>query len=148
MKTKSKIKRVNLNITGRSEPVIFGIVAAEPDYKLSLDLNRKLGIALKNSDPVIIHDENQSELTFSRFSDFSHPGGIVYEITSNRSGKNCLIKKMKNIDYFFLIHDIDNNDDINRILSLIRQSDLVTAALLIDPDVTNDRNFKYLISAV
>jgi hypothetical protein len=145
MKSAPKIKKVTLNISGSNEPVLFGIVAAEPDYKLSLALNRKLGISLKNIAPVILQEEIDNGLLFSRFSDSSNSSGRVYDLTSNRSGKSCLIRKMKNIDYFLQIHDIDNEPDIGRILSMLRETDCITAAFKITTDIIKDRNLKYLI---
>ena len=145
MKSEPKIRRVKLDISGSNEPVIYGIVASEPDYKLSLALNRKLGISLKNTAPVILQEENDNELLFSRFSDSSNSSGLVYDLTSNRSGKSCLIRKMKNIDYFFQIHDIDNEPDAGWILSLLRETDCITAVFNITTDIIKDRNLKYLI---
>jgi len=145
MKSAQKIRRVTLNISATNEPVLYGIVAAEPDYKLSLALNRKLGISLKNTAPVILQEENNNELLFSRFSDSSDSSGLVYDLTSNRSGKSFLIRKMKNIDYFLQIHDIDNESDIVRILSLLRETDCITAVFKISTEIIKDRNLKYLI---
>ena len=145
MKSAQKIRRVTLNISATNEPVLYGIVAAEPDYKLSLALNRKLGISLKNTAPVILQEENNNELLFSRFSDSSDSSGLVYDLTSNRSGKSFLIRKMKNIDYFLQIHDIDNESDKIRILSLLRETDCITAVFKISPEIIKDRNLKYLI---
>ena len=145
MKSAQKIRRVTLNISATNEPVLYGIVAAEPDYKLSLALNRKLGISLKNTAPVILQEENNNELLFSRFSDSSDSSGLVYDLTSNRSGKSFLIRKMKNIDYFLQIHDIDNESDNIRILSLLRETDCITAVFKISTEIIKDRNLKYLI---
>ena len=145
MKSAQKIRRVTLNISATNEPVLYGIVAAEPDYKLSLALNRKLGISLKNTAPVILQEENNNELLFSRFSDSSDSSGLVYDLTSNRSGKSFLIRKMKKIDYFLQIHDIDNESDIVRILSLLRETDCITAVFKISTEIIKDRNLKYLI---
>jgi len=148
MKSVPKIKRVTLNISGSNDPVLFGIVSAEPDYRLSLALNRKLGISLKNIAPVVLQEDNNDELVFSRFSDSSNLSGLVYDLTSNRSGKSCLIRKMKNIDYFLQIHDIDNEPDAGRILSLLRETDSITAAFKITTEIIKDRNLKYLIGQV
>lgn len=145
MKKTPKIRRVTLNNIQSTESVLLGVVAAEPDYKLSLALNKKLGISLKNSDPVIIPDENNNEQIFSRFSYTSNVTGIIYDLISNRSGKQFLIRKMKNIDYFFLIHDIDNETSSAQILSLVRESDYVTAAFKIETNIIKDKNIKYLI---
>jgi hypothetical protein len=144
MKATPKIKRVKLKISENPESVLFGIVAAEPDYKLSLSLNRKLGISLRQISPVIIHDEKDSELTFSRFSDSSSSTDLVYDLISNRSGKNCLIRKLKNIDYIFQVHDTENEADNNQILSLLRETECVTAVFKIDPETIKEKNLQYI----
>ena len=145
MKSIRKVTRVKLKINQKDEFILLGIVSAEPDYKLSLALNRKLGISLKNTAPVILQEENNNELLFSRFSDSSNSSGLVYDLTSNRSGKSFLIRKMKNIDYFLQIHDIDNESDNIRILSLLRETDCITAVFKISTEIIKDRNLKYLI---
>lgn len=48
MRNNQKITRVQLNIDQNEEVILIGIVSADPDYKLSLALNRKFGISLKN----------------------------------------------------------------------------------------------------
>ena len=145
MKSAPKIKRVTLNISENTESLLFGIVAAEPDYKISLALNRKLGISLKSADPVILQEENNNELLFSRFFSSSDSPDLVYDLTSNRSGKNYLIKKMRNIDYFLQVHNIDNDTDTGRILSLLREMDCVTAAFKIGKEIIKDKNITFLV---
>jgi flagellar biosynthesis protein FlhB len=44
------------------------------------------------------------------------------------------IKKMKNIDYLFQVHNIDNESGINQILSVLRDIDCVTAVFKIGLD--------------
>jgi len=145
MKSAAKIKRVTLNISENTEPLLFGIVAAEPDYKISLALNRKLGISLKSADPVILKEENDDELLFSRFSSPSDSPDLVYDLTSNRSGKSYLIRKMRNIDYFLQVHNADNETDTGKILSLIRETDCVTAAFKIGAEIIKDKNVRFLV---
>ena len=145
MKSAPKIKRVTLKISENTEPLLFGIVASEPDYKISLALNKKLGISLKSADPVILQEENDIELLFSRFSSSPDSPDIAYDLTSNRSGKNYLIRKMRNIDYFLQIHNIDNESDTGRILSLIRETDCITAAFKIGKEIIKDRNIRFLV---
>ncbi len=145
MKSAPKIKRVTLKISENAEPLLFGIVAAEPDYKISLALNKKLGISLKSADPVILKEENDEELLFSRFSSTPDSPDLVYDLTSNRSGKNYLIRKMRNIDYILQIHNVDNEADTGTILSLIREIDCVTAAFKIGSEIIKDKNIRFLV---
>lgn len=145
MKTTPKIKRVQLRVYQNDESVFLGIVSSEPDYKLSLALNKNLKISLKNTSPVIINDEPDNEMTFSRFSDSSASQNLIYDLTSNRSGKNYLIRKLKNIDYIFRIHDPDNEININQVISTLRDAECITAVFSIDPESIKDRNLNHLI---
>lgn len=139
-----KIKRIQLNINQNNESVILGIVSAEPDYKLSLALNKKFRISLKSISPVTLHDNN-SELTFSRFSDATGSPDLIYDLISNRTGKNFFLKKLKNIDYIFQISDPGNDSDINNIISSLREIDCITAVFNIDIKTIKDKHLQYLI---
>jgi hypothetical protein len=108
MKNTQKITRVQLKISQKDDSLLLGIVSAEPDYKLSLSINRKFRISLKNISPLKIAEESGSEHVFSRFSDSSGSPDILYNLTSNRSGKSFLLKKLKNIDYIFQVQDSEN----------------------------------------
>ena len=68
MKESTKIRRLTLNPGANNEWILFGIVAAEPDYRVSLALNKKLGTTLYSTKALTIHDENEKELIFSKFS--------------------------------------------------------------------------------
>jgi len=139
-----KIKRIRLEGGQKYESVLLGIVSAEPDYKLSLALNRKFGISLKNNPPVIIQN-NLPELSFSRFSDVSGSTDLTYDLISNRTGKNFLLKKLKNIDYIFQIHDPGNEIDISTTINMLRGIDCITAVFKIDPETIKDKNLLFLI---
>lgn len=145
MKTRIKVQRVQLSINQNNESVIFGIVSAEPDYKLSLALNRKLKISLKNDNPVIVNDKPGIDLVFSRFTDLSGTPEGGRDLTSNRSGRDFLLKKLKNIDYLFILHDKENERSINKMLSKIKDIEGVIAAFKIDPGSLKDKNLQYII---
>lgn len=148
MRASPKIKRITLDISDNNEWILFGLVTTEPDYKLSLTLNNKFRISLRNTTPVTISDENDNEFIFSRFSNSSNSPGMICELTSNHSGKISLIKKIKNIDYFLLIHDIYKEIKPGDILSILRETDCITAAFKLDPDMIKDRNLKYIINQI
>ena len=144
IKTTPKIKRVRLKINKDSESVLLGIVSSEPDYKLSLHLNKKLKLSLKNHTPLILTDKSGGEITFSRFSDSKTSPGISFELISNRNGKNFLLKKLRNIDYIFHINNHDNEADINHIPALLRNTESITAVFTIDPESLKDKNLSYV----
>lgn len=139
-----KIKKVQLKVNQNFESALFGIVSSEPDYKLSLTINRKLKIALRNVSPLLIPDST-SEITFSRFSDNTTSSDLTYELVSNRSGKNILLKKLKNIDYILQVYDPDNETDTGKIVAILRNIDHITAVFNLDPGKIKDKNLQYLI---
>jgi hypothetical protein len=143
LKKSLKITRIELPPDDHGDVSILGIVSSDPHYKLSLGLNRKLGINLKSSDPAVIPDDT-GDHNFTRFSDAGDPGPVVHLI-SNRAEKNYLIKKLRNIDYFLVIPDLRIHFEKESIITLIREIDTVTAVFDIDYKSLNDRNKIYLI---
>jgi hypothetical protein len=145
MKNQGKVTRVKLDINQADDFILFGLVSSEPDYKLSLLLNRKLRISLKNISPVRLEGNNGSELLFSRFSDSSSSPEKVFNLISNRSDKKFLINKLKNIDFIFLLQDPDNENIISQITSSLREITSITAVFYLEIDSIKDKNLNYII---
>jgi len=143
MQNIQRVKRVQLKLNQINNFLLLGLVTSEPDYKLSLTLNNKFRISLKNISPVEISDDNESVLTFSRFSD-TDSSGIMYNLISNRSGKYFLLRKLKNIDYIFQVHDSENINNINLITDSLREIESVNAVFGIDTNTLKDKNLHYL----
>lgn len=145
MKSGAKVKRVQLKDNHAANSAIIGIVTAEPDYKLSLALNRKLKISLRNDTPVTISEDGVNNRSFSRFSDNSGSPLIYYELTSNRTGKNFLLKKLKNIDFIFQVHNPDSVETVRKIAGTLKEIECITAVFQIDPSTIKDKNIHYII---
>lgn len=144
MKSTQKVTRVKLNIDQKNDYILLGLVSSEPDYKLSLSLNKKFRISLKNISPLRVTGDNESELTFSRFSNNDNLTDLVFSLVSNRSGKNFLLNKLKNIDYLFQIQNSNNEVNLKNIASNLREIDTVTAVFIIDINTIKDKNLQYL----
>jgi len=144
MKSVQKITRLQLKINQSIDFILLGLVSSEPDYKLSLILNKKFRIFLKNISPVKLADYRGSELTFSRFSHTSDSPEIIFNLISNRSGKNFLLKKLKNVDYLMQVQDPDNKSNIKSIVAGLREIDSITAVFNIDLNTIKDKNLQYL----
>lgn len=145
MRNSQKIKRIHLSVNEQDMPAVIGIVTSDPDYKISLRLNKKLNISLRNTDPVEFRDNDGNNLVFSRFSDVSKTPDSTIHLISNRSEKYFLLKKLLNIDYLLLLHDPGKNFDTGMIMPQIREIDSVTGVFNIDLKTLRDKNLKYLI---
>jgi hypothetical protein len=145
MKSRQKITRVQLKISAAEEYSLLGIVTTEPDYKLSLSLNKKLKISLKNNSPIDIRGHNGAHLNFSRFSDDNGAPDIVYNLISNRSEKDFLLKKLKKIDYFFQVHTPGGDYNTDHLTTSLRGIETITAVFNLNPGEIKDKNLHYLI---
>jgi hypothetical protein len=145
MNNSQKITRIHLSVNEQDEPVILGIVTPDPDYKLSLKLNKKLRISLRNAKPVEFRDNDGDDFVFSKFADSSVAPDSVFQLVSNRSGNNYLLKKLKNIDYLLIIRDPGKNFKLEQVMLQIREIDSITGVFKIDFKTLKDKNLKYLI---
>jgi hypothetical protein len=144
MKSIQKVTKVQLEINQKVEFLLLGLVSAEPDYKLSLAINKKFRISLKNISPIKIIDDSGHEHFFSRFSDAGKTPDTVFNLVSNRSGRSYLLKKLKNIDYLFQVLNPENEKDTGQVLSGLREIESVIATFNIDIKTFKDKNLQYL----
>lgn len=137
-----KVTKLKLNIDQNSNFILYGLVSADPDYKLSLSLNKKFRISLKSIPSLTLPGE---EGVFSRYSDAGDPDKPVFNLISNRSGKKHLINKLKNIDFLLqLLVPEDDETDISRITTGLREVENITAVFNIEPEKIKDKNLHYL----
>ncbi|NLA49581.1 MAG: IPExxxVDY family protein [Bacteroidales bacterium] len=139
-----KIKKFHLAASDDDIPVLIGIVSSEPDYRLSLKLNKRLGIGLKSIGPVEFTDETGTQFRFSRFSDSpSHPTS-GFQLVCNRLLKNFLLPKLKNIDFLNLIPGATDEPFLEKLMTDLRETDSITGVFNIDIKALKDKNLKYL----
>jgi hypothetical protein len=144
MKSTQKVTRVKLNIEQNNDYILLGLVSSEPDYKLTLSLNKKFRISLKNVAPLKITDDIKSELAFSRFSNNDDSTDLTFSLISNRSGKGFLLNKLKNIDYLLQINISEKEISTNQITSSLREIDTINAVFNINISTIKDKNLHYL----
>lgn len=144
MKRIQKVTRLRLDEIHSNDLILIGVVSSEPDYKLSLSINKKFSISLKSISPLKITDTHGSELAFSRFADLSASPDLIFNLISNRSGKNFLLQKLKNVDYIFQIHDSEDEINITGISGTLREIESVNALFNIDMETFKDKNLHYL----
>jgi hypothetical protein len=144
MKSTQKVTRVKLDIDQNNEFILLGLVSAEPDYKLSLSLNKKFRISLRNISPLRLSGEEKSEFTFSRFSNSDDRTDLIFVLVSNRSDKSYLLSKLKNIDYLLQIQISEKETNLNLITSYLREIDTITAVFNINMNTLKDKNLHYL----
>ena len=145
MKSRQRVTRVQLDVDANEDYMLFGIVSAEPDYKLSLSINRKLRLALRHKIPIELNDENGVSHQFSRFMDHSVNNGLTYNLISNKSGNAFFLKKLNKIDYLLQVHTAENNFNRENLILALRSVETITAVFPLEPGEIKDKNLQYLI---
>ena len=123
------------------QPFFFlGVVSAEPDYRLSVMINRHLGTDLRKCPEDITLDTAAGTRNFSRFS----PENRAFALISNRSGGTVLLKKLKNIDYLLVPSQQNNIKTAEQLAASLRLIPEITAVFMLDSRETADRNIALL----
>jgi hypothetical protein len=123
------------------KPFFFlGVVSAEPDYRLSVMINRHLGTDLRKCPEDIIIETTSGKRNFSRFS----PENRAFTLFSNRSSGIVLLKKFKNIDYLLVPAQEDDIKTTEQLAASLRLIPEITAVFMLDSRETADRNIALL----
>jgi hypothetical protein len=141
MNGKAKITRHAIIDSGTPDFIFLGIVSAEPDYRLSVMLNRHLAIDLRHSQTDICEVRGKDETTWSRFT--TTP--LTLSLVSNKSRGKILIRKLKNIDYLLVIHNADDGKNAGALAASVRKCPEVTAVFLFESLEIGDRNLPLLV---
>jgi hypothetical protein len=144
MKTTQKVKRVQLEVYREIKSKLIGIVSAEPDYRLSLALNRKLKIGLRHVTPLTVSNGTGGGMAFSRFSYSTEYHDVTFELVSNRQGKDFLLKSFKNVDYILSVNDPEDETRVEQVIKNLRETESITAVFSININEIKDRNLQLL----
>ena len=136
-------KKITRHTIGGAEPEPFhflGVVSAEPDYRLSVMINRHLGTDLRKCPEEITVKTSSGSQLFSQFSTENR----AFTLVSNRSGASVLLKKLKNIDYILVPCGQHNKKEAEALAASLRQIPEITAVFILDSRDNADRNLSLL----
>lgn len=146
MKNVQKKKRVQLSVPAIDDQILLGLACSDPDYKLSLKINKRLHISLKSTSPVSTTGASVTGTAFARFADMAAEQDSYLRLISNRSGSEFLIRKLKNLDYLIEIYNPSAIYNISDIVSRLREIDTITAVFKVDMKLIKDKGLRYLFS--
>lgn len=131
MNSPGKKIRHKLSVDRDESDSYIGIVSAEADYRISLIMNRELGLKLRNSRPLI-KSTDKGEIQFSRFTSVSDYSDNSYDLINNNSGRHKLFNKLPALDYVLRIKGIPDNEIRDRLIQRIRNIGEITAVFVLD----------------
>jgi hypothetical protein len=118
----------------------LGVVSAEPDYRLSVLINRHLGADLRKCDEEIAVHTDSGRACFSRFTTVPPELSLV----SNRSEGQILLRKLNKIDFFLIICGESGREKADQLAATLREIPEITAVFVLESSKITDRNLPLL----
>lgn len=119
---------------------LLGVSSADDDYKLSWHLSKLLNAEFVWLANLEIRDDRFSELQiFNVFECVTLPQTSNIKLIGNRANVGFLIEELKNIDYFILIFDCDNQTTIDSLISQIKTIESITGIFRLKPENLKSR---------
>ena len=110
--------------------VLIAITASLKDYVLCHKINTSLNFNFeKLEDHEVYFNVDEEPLAFSKYYYFVEQGEIEYYLVNNRNAEGFLIPEMNKVDFFMIIHQYIDKEDLNYLLNgLNKLSDIQVAA--------------------
>lgn len=114
--------------------ILIAITAAVKDYTFCHKINKSLAFNFeKINDHEIFFNVDEPQLCFSKYHYFVEEGEIDYYIVSNRNSEGFLIPEMNKVDFFMIIHQFINEEDLKFILTVLNKLPDIQVAAQINP---------------
>ncbi|MFB2121165.1 IPExxxVDY family protein [Parapedobacter sp. 2B3] len=111
--------------------VLIAITSSLRDYRLCYFINKVTGLKLhKIADYEIGMPPPVGQASFSRYADFDETGETEYYLLANRGmDSGVLVPEMRHSDYFLLIRNFIDEEDLNVLLDhIVALTDVVAAS--------------------
>jgi len=113
--------------------VLIAITASLKDYVLCHKINTNLGFEFsKIDDHEVYFNTDEEPLAFSKYYFFVEEGELEYYLVSNRNSEGFLIPEMNKVDFFIVIHQFIDKEDLNLTLSRLNKMPDIQVAAQID----------------
>ncbi|MES2417487.1 MAG: IPExxxVDY family protein [Bacteroidota bacterium] len=114
--------------------ILIAITAAVKDYMLCHKINNILAFDFeKIEDHEVYYNIDEDPLAFSRFHFYVEEGEIAYYLVNNRNSEGFLIPEMNKVDFFIIIQQFVDKEDLDFILSGLNKLPDIQVAAQIDP---------------
>lgn len=114
--------------------VLIAVTASVKDYVLCHRINNYLSFEFERADDhEVYHNIDEDPLAFSRYYYYVEQGEIEYYLVNNRNPEGFLIPEMNKVDFFIIIHQYIDEEDLNFILTRLNKLPDIQVAAKINP---------------
>lgn len=113
--------------------VLIAVTASLKDYVLCHKINTNLNFEFsKIEDHEVYFNTDEEPLAFSKYYFFVEEGELEYYLVSNRNSEGFLVPEMNKVDFFIVIHQFIDKEDLNFILTRLNKLPDIQVAAQID----------------
>jgi hypothetical protein len=114
--------------------VLLAITTPLKDYKLCYQINKQLSVNFcRISELELVFNGDENPLVFSRYYYEDSQTETVYYVLANKGIYGLLIPEMRNVDYFLLIKNYIDKEDLQYLITGINKIADVLVAVEIEP---------------
>lgn len=113
---------------------LIAITAPLKDYRFCFKVNKQLSREFYRIDELkLSFNADDESFYFSRYYYRDNQNENEYYLLANKGSEGFLIPEMKTVDYFLLIYNFIDSDDIQGIISGLNKINEVLVAAEVDP---------------
>jgi hypothetical protein len=120
--------------------LLIGIVCHHHDYRLCMELNKKLGINLSKQDEYTVFNNKRMEDQYFSFFEYIDEEGDRYNLICNKSQKGFLIPEQNQIDYLFILNLDRNVRDELEVLTALKEIPVILGAYKLETSKLKSRD--------
>jgi hypothetical protein len=114
--------------------ILLAITASLKDYVLCHHINTKLYFNFeKIDDHEVYFNIDEPPLVFSKYFFYVEEGDNEYFLINNRNPEGFLIPEMNKVDFFMIIRQYIDQEDLSNIISRLNKIPDIQVAAKIDP---------------
>ncbi len=114
--------------------VLIAITCSLKDYRLCYHINKALGVDFVRTEELnLFFSADKLNRSFNRYAYFPENQETEFYVLSNKGSEGILIPEMNGVDYFLLIKNFIDDEDLALWLKQIKGIPDVIAAVEVEP---------------
>jgi hypothetical protein len=120
--------------------VLIAITTSLKDYRICYLINKYLNFNFSKSTDLEVDIQHSTEpVFFSLYQYHWEASETDFYFIANKGSDGYLIPEMKKADYFFMIKNYIDSDDLDKLLTTLNKIPEIVAAVKIDPKKIKSR---------
>jgi len=121
--------------------VLIAVTSTQKDYRICYLINKYLNFNLARVDDleVNIYPNSAEPVPFSMYQHYWEASETTFYFIANRGVDGLLIPEMREADYFLMIKNYIDDEDLNDIINGLNKIPEIVAAIKIDPKKIKSR---------